>query len=88
MAKLLKIMGTIYVICSILLAILYLYNYASMIGTLDVWSIGVGIGIVFQGVFVYCLAACVSVIADKCEDMNYKIDLIDKNTSNGKSFFN
>mgnify|MGYP005759422345 CR=1 FL=1 len=79
MAKLLKAMGTIYLIGSILLAGIYIHNCTEMFETLDVWNIGLAIGIVFQGLFVCCLSVCVSFITDKCEFMSHKLDEIDKN---------
>lgn len=79
MAKLLKAMGTIYLIGSILLTGLYIHNYTEMFEVLDTWNIGLAIGIVFQGLFVCCLSVCVSFIADKCEFMSHKLDEIDKN---------
>ena len=79
MVKLLKIMGIFYLIGSVLLTGLYIHNYTEMFKSLDTWSIGLAIGIVFQGLFVYCLSFCVSLIADKCEFMSHKLDEIDKN---------
>lgn len=79
MAKLLKVMATIYLIGSILLTGLYIHNYTEMFEVLDAWNIGLAIGIVFQGLFVFCLSVCISFIADKCEFMSRKLDDIDKN---------
>lgn len=77
----LRILGAVYLIVAFILAVVIIYNY----GTVEVGvyythtetnliAIGCSVGVIFQGLLVFCLALGLAQVIDRCEDILLKID--------------
>lgn len=87
----LRILGAVYLIAAVILAVVIIYNY----GTVEVGvyythtetnpiAIGCSVGVIFQGLLVFCLALGLAQVIDKCEEITYKLDTISSNTEKKK----
>lgn len=87
MKNTLRILGTVYLIVAVILAVVIIYNY----GTVEVgvyytqaetnpMAIGYSVGVIFQGLLVFCLALGLAQVIDKCEEVTYKLDMISSST--------
>lgn len=92
MSKALNLLGIVYLIGAIILAIMIFANYGSVeIGgyysrhtELNPMAVGMAVGVAFQGALVFCLALGLAKVIDKCEEITYKLDTVGKNTEKKK----
>lgn len=91
----LRTLGVIYLIAAVILAVVIIYNY----GTVEVGvyyahaetnpiAIGCSVGVIFQGLLVFCLALGLAQVIDKCEEITYKLNTISSVESTNNSYNN
>lgn len=81
LSKVLKVLGIIYLIAAVILAITSFFEYGkdtveSMYysnSELNWMAIFTAIGVIFQGALVSCLALGLGKVIDKCEEITYKL---------------
>lgn len=81
LSKVLKVLGIIYLIAAVILAITIFFEYGkdtveSMYysnSELNWMAIFTAIGVIFQGALVSCLALGLGKVIDKCEEITYKL---------------
>lgn len=77
MSKTLKVLGIVYLIVAVLLAIMIFANFGTV-------AIGAAIGVAFQGVLVSCLALGLAQVLNKCDEITNKLYTVGKNTEKKK----
>lgn len=81
LSKLLKVLGIIYLISAVILALAIFFGYGRVTAESMYYShselnwvaISTAIGVLFQGALVSCLALGLGRVIDKCEEITYKI---------------
>lgn len=87
MSKALRILGIVYLIVAIIIAVAIICsNGTASDGTFyvdtetNLIAIGCSLGIIFQGILVYCGAGGLAQVIDRCEEFAIKFDITDKTT--------
>lgn len=83
MSKALRMLGIVYLIVAIIIAVAIICSNgtASYVDTeTNLIAIGCSLGIVFQGVLVYCGAGGLAQVMDRCEEFAIKFGITDKTT--------
>ena len=87
MSKTLKILGIIYLVASIVIAIVIICSNGTVengsfyVDTeTNLLAIGCSVGVIFQGVLVYCVVGGLAQVMERCEEFAIKFGIIDKTT--------
>lgn len=81
LSKVLKVLGIIYLIAAVILALAIFLGYGRVTGEsmhyshseLNWVAVSTAIGVLFQGILVSCLALGLGRVIDKCEEITYKL---------------
>lgn len=88
LSKVLKVLGIIYLIAAVILAVTIFFGYGKVTvesmyyshSEINWTAIFTAIGVLFQGALVSCLALGLGKVIDKCEEITYKLYNSDENT--------
>lgn len=92
MSKALNVLGIVYLAAAVILAVMIFFNFGSIEVAgyyhshteINTMAIGIGVGVIFQGLLVFCLALGLAKVIDKCDEITYKLDTISNNTEKKK----
>lgn len=91
MSNTLRWLGIIYLLASIVVAVVIICNCGTVDGgtfyvdtDTNLMAIGCSVGIIFQGILVFCGAGGLAQVMDRCEEIAHKLGISDNTGETGK----